>query len=138
MSDYDLLTKFMKLPESEVEKIIARNKIQKLEDLKIQVIGQNPQLLGIGSPSPDNPEAEMGTEAGGPNPMLSPDQEAGENPEENQEQPAEEQPEQKESESKPEANLPDFTDEDAKKYDLEIQTYNQSMDREEIDWSEES
>lgn len=137
MSDYDLLTKFMKLPESEVEKIIARNKIQKLEDLKIQVIGQNPQLLGIGTPSSDDPNKEIGTESGGPNPMISPD--------ENADQAQEEQPEEQETPDQnnqeiqqPTEELPDYSDEDAKKYDLEIQSYDQSMDREEIDWSEES
>ena len=50
ISDFDLLTRFMKIPEDEAERIISRNKIQKLEDLKMQIIGQNPQLLGVGTP----------------------------------------------------------------------------------------
>lgn len=136
MSDYDLLTKFMKLPANEVEEIISRNKIQKLEDLKIQVIGQNPQLLGIGTPSAENPEEpEMGTDSEGPNPMLSPE-ETGEPKESDLGQ--EEIEKQPTPQSKTGSILPDFSDEDAKKYDLEIQDYDKSMDREEIDWSEES
>ena len=50
MSDYDVLTKWMKYSPEEAEKMITRNKIQKLEDLKLQVVAQNPSMLGVGMP----------------------------------------------------------------------------------------
>lgn len=132
MSDFDLLTRFMKIPEDEAERIISRNKIQKLEDLKMQIIGQNPQLLGVGTPGSDQGGAEIGSEPGGPTPNL----EVGD------EQPEAEEPEDDaggEAE-KPAGGtpLPDPSDEEIKKYDLGMEDYSRSMDREEIDWSEEN
>lgn len=136
MSDYDLLTKFMKIPEKEAERIISRNKIQKLEDLKIQIIGQNPQLLGVGTPSTnESGGVEMGAEMGGPTPNLE-DQIQGEQPEgtETEELPQEPQ-EAQETVSAP--VLPDPSEEDIKKYDLGIENYTKIIDSEDIDWSEE-
>lgn len=46
MSDYDILTKFMKYPENEAKEMLTRLKLQKLEDLKLQVLAQNPQIMG--------------------------------------------------------------------------------------------
>jgi len=68
MSDFDILTKWMKYDEEETKKMLARLKIQKLEDLKLQIVAQNPTLLGVGLPGVE--ETEIGTEPGGPNPML--------------------------------------------------------------------
>jgi len=133
MSDFDLLTKYMKIPQDEAERIVARNKIQKIEDLKIQIIGQNPQLLGVGTPGPQSGEPEMGTEAGGPTPNLELSQEQPQ--EETPEEPSE-QPEQEETQSKPEP-LPEPSEEDIKKYNLGIEDYSRTIDSEEIDWSEE-
>jgi hypothetical protein len=55
MSDYDILTKWLKYSEDEAKKMLARLKIQKLEDLKLQIIAQNPtssasacMVLGFG------------------------------------------------------------------------------------------
>jgi hypothetical protein len=48
MSDYDILTKLIKYPGNEAKAMIERMKIQKLEDIKLQVLAQNPQILGIG------------------------------------------------------------------------------------------
>lgn len=135
MSDYDLLTKYMKMPEEEAQRVISRNKIQKLEDLKIQIIGQNPQLLGVGTPAAQSNEPEMGTESGGP--VANLEDQGGEG---QGEQPAEENPagqEEAPQEKTPVAELPDPTEDDIKKYDLGMQDYSRTIDSEEIDWSEE-
>jgi hypothetical protein len=47
MSDYDLLTKWFKYPGDDAKEILARLKCQKLEDLKLQILAQNPSILGI-------------------------------------------------------------------------------------------
>ena len=135
MSDYDLLTKFMKVSEEEAEKIVSRNKIQKLEDLKIQIIGQNPQLLGVGTPPAQGNEMEMGAEAGGPSPNLEDQMGGQQTPPEEQEQPQEAEPQEPETEINVE--LPEPSEEDIKKYDMGMEDYSKVLDREEIDWSEE-
>jgi hypothetical protein len=61
----------MKYPEDEAKIMLARLKIQKIEDLKLQIIAQNPQLLGVGIPSDD--EQQVGAEAGLGQPMLGGD-----------------------------------------------------------------
>lgn len=141
MGDFDLLTKFMKFPEDEAERIISRNKIQKLEDLKIQIIGQNPQLLGVGTPSAEGNEPEMGTEMGGPTPNLE-DMTADnqlEDPSGGVGQGVQpEQPEQGSEEGNISSSLPEPSDEDIKKYDLGLEDYGKVIDSEDIDWSEES
>lgn len=71
MSDFDILTKWMKYTEDEAKEMLARLKVQKLEDLKLQILAQNPQLLGVGVPSQG--EQEVGTEPGGPGPNLGPE-----------------------------------------------------------------
>jgi hypothetical protein len=71
MADYDIMTKWLKYSDEEAKKMLARLKIQKLEDLKLQIIAQNPTLLGVGLPGEN--ETEVGTEPGGPSPMLGPD-----------------------------------------------------------------
>ena len=71
MSDFDIGTKILKYSEDETEEMQARMKVQKLEDFKLQVLAQNPELLGVGTPGTE--ENEMGTQAGGPSPMLGPD-----------------------------------------------------------------
>lgn len=69
MADWDIMVRILKYTEDEAEEMLARLKIQKLEDLKLQVLAQNPQLLGIGIPGQDaQPGQELGAEAGGPNP----------------------------------------------------------------------
>jgi hypothetical protein len=75
MSDFDILTKWMKYPDDEAKIMLARLKIQKIEDLKLQIIAQNPQLLGVGLPSDD--EQQVGAEAGLGQPMLGGDPMAG-------------------------------------------------------------
>lgn len=150
MSDFDILTKWMKYSEEDAKNMLARLKIQKLEDLKLQIIAQNPALLGVGLPGPN--ETEIGTEPGGPNPMLGPagepnvssvpegapqeglppgvtgmrkymDDEQQQNPEQNQD-------------STGNVMLPTPSPEDIKKYNLDIQDFEKEMDEEEIDASE--
>lgn len=135
MSDFDILCKWMKYSEDEVLEMLSRNKIQKLEDLKLQIIGQNPQLLGVGTPGEEG-EPQMGTEAGGPNPMLGPEgqpppggEETGGTP-----MPAEQPPQGGAGGAS--AALAEPTPEEIKKYDLEIQNYASQIDDEEVDFSE--
>jgi hypothetical protein len=133
MSDFDLLTRYMRMSEEEAERVISRNKMQKLEDLKIQIVGQNPQLLGVGMPGSDAGEQEMGAEIGGPTPDIAPGDDQPETT-------AEPQPEEKSGVAGGEpipSELPEPTEEDLKKYDMGMQDYSRSIDREEIDWSEE-
>lgn len=135
MSDFDLLTRYMRLSEEDAERVISRNKIQKLEDLKIQIVGQNPQLLGVGVPGADSEGPEMGAEMGGPTPDIG-----GEEPPQNMEGPQSGEDQQESPEEDQEAvpaELPDPSDEDIKKYDLGIQDYSRVVDSEDIDWSEE-
>jgi hypothetical protein len=134
MSDYDLLTRFMKISEDDAERIISRNKMQKLEELKIQIIGQNPQLLGVGTPGQPS-GTEIGTEPGGPNPMIgleSPDQA------ETQEMPENPEVSPQDSEMDSGVELEEPSEEDIKKYNLDIEDYDKTIDDEEIDWSEEN
>jgi intein/homing endonuclease len=142
LSDYDILTKWMKYPEDEAKEMIARMKIQKLEDLKLQVLAQNPQLLGVGIPGMG--EQEISAQPGGPNPMLGPDQQMppGGPPAGPEGPPPEVAPQSMEkSEPAPEPQsqakpLPNPTDDDIIKYDLELQDYDQDQDYEEPDYSE--
>lgn len=176
MSDFDIMTKWLKYPEEEAKKMLARLKIQKLEDLKLQIIAQNPTLLGVGLPGPS--ETEMGTEPGGPSPMLGPDGAAGGPPaggppgappggpmagpggappggpqgmrkymgtgNDDQQQggdpmggaPVPGGPQQGPPAPNSGAALPDPSDEDIRKFDLEIKDFEKEMDEEEIDYSE--
>lgn len=161
MSDYDIMTKFLKYPEEEVQKMLARLKMQKIEDLKLQIIAQNPALLGVGLPGPD--DMEMGVEPGGPSPMLGPDAppQPGQPPaapppppggpqgmkkfmdaEEDGEDPAagamatspDRGPNPMSGTGNP---IPEASEDDIRKFNLDIQTFEKEMDEEEIDRSEE-
>jgi len=135
MGDFDLLTKFMRFSEDEAERIMSRNKVQKLEDLKIQIIGQNPQLLGVGTPSSNSAGPEMGAEAGGPTPNLDAGMGGEQPPADGQQDEAPAEPSEKET-GEP-AALPDPTEEEIKKYNLGLEDYTKTMDDEDVDWSEE-
>lgn len=146
MSDFDILTKWMKYPEDEAKKMLARLKIQKLEDLKLQIIAQNPQLLGVGLPGPD--EEEVGTELGGPSPMLGGEGEQPEAPPEGAKGMRKYMDDGGDDmEATPQAGnapqtgegipLPEPDKEDIKKYNLEIEDFAKEMDDEEIDRSTE-
>jgi hypothetical protein len=45
MSDYDILTKYCGATEEEAQEMVSRMKIQKLTDLKLQIMAQNPTGL---------------------------------------------------------------------------------------------
>jgi intein/homing endonuclease len=143
MADFDILVKWMKYTEDEANEMISRMKIQKLEDLKLQVLAQNPQLLGVGVPGAG--EQEMGTEPGGPNPMLGPPQQQQMPPEGQQMSPQGQQPPPmppppQEGGMMPSAKqakpLPEPTDEEISMYDMEIQDYDAEQDAEDVDYSE--
>ena len=159
MADWDLLIKYGKFTPDEADEIVARNELQKAKDLKIQLIAQNPQLLGVGLPGAD--EEEIGTDGAGPNPMLGggnmggatppiPDAgmagangPAGATPAGGGMPPAggagpalnlvsgRGKPDENTS-----VNFGDADPDDIKKYDLDIEDYEQEMDQEDIDYSE--
>jgi hypothetical protein len=134
MSDFDIMTKILKYNEGDTEEMLARLKVQKIEDLKLQVLSQNPQLLGVGIPGQEGGnQQELGAEAGGPSAMPSPEGgEEGAPPPELPE--SNEPPAEKENAAEP-ANIPEPDSEDVKKYDLEIQNYDSDSDKEDIDYS---
>lgn len=68
MADLDVLIEVLKLPTDKAKEIVARSTVQKLQDVKLQILSQNPQLLGIAMPGQGG--TEMGAEAGGPTPMM--------------------------------------------------------------------
>lgn len=139
MSDFDIMTKILKYGEEETEEMLARLKLQKLEDLKLQILSQNPQLLGVGIPGQQQSNQEIGTGPEGPNNMIAPD----ESQEQQQGTPGEAPPEGDQSQGAPEGpeqsaqpvSLEDPTEEDIKKYDLELQSYESEQDVEDIDYS---
>ena len=149
MADYDIVTKILKFSEDEADEMLARLKLQKLEDLKLQVLAQNPQLLGVGIPGADSGgQGELGAEAGGPG--MSPDPMAGGDPmaaaagggagapppPTATASGADETPDADPNSKAPEgANIPEPEADDIKKYDLEIQDYESEQDREDIDYS---
>jgi len=144
MADYDILTLWMKYSEDETKKMLARNKIQKLEELKMQIIAQNPRLLGTGVPGQD--DEEVSTDPSEENPMLGgagedeqppPDAGGGE---------GEAPPDMSKPPMKPGGGnsgkgmpgmaVPTPSDEDVRKYNLQIKDYSFDQDREEHDFSE--
>lgn len=150
MSRYDALVEIGKYTPEAAREIASRAKAQAIEDMKIQVMGQNPIMLGLGQPG--GMSQEMGGEAGGPNPMLGgDDQQQGNQPppdqsSENQQDtsgdnkpppPGGEQVDKSgpagkrgRSEGNP---LPEPSEEDIKKYDLDIRDFSKEKDEEEID-----
>jgi hypothetical protein len=140
LSDYDIYIEIFKYSEDVAMEKLARKKIQQLEDLKLQVLAQNPALLGVGIPGQENSQQELGSEPGGPNFTPQPEEQPG------QQQPEPETPDQGNQENqnqgnpgeKPppeEFNLPEPEKDDLKKYDLEIQNYENDMDAPNIDYS---
>lgn len=136
MPDFDIYTRILKYSEEDTQKILGRLKIQKLEDLKLQVLAQNPAYLGIGIPGDDQSQPELGTEPGGPstNPM---EEMPGQTPPD-QGMPPEQAPAQQPMEGTPEGiEIPDPSESDIKKYNLEILNYESEQDYEEPDYSVE-
>lgn len=141
MSDYDVHVRYLHHTEDETQEMIARLKIQKLEELKLQVLAQNPQLIGVGIPNQQGGDQEMGAQAGGPNPMLGGDPAAGgaappglaaEEPPEGDQGPGGATAPPQSPQGIP---LPEPEEEDILRYDLEIQDYEAEQDAEDIDYS---
>lgn len=136
MADFDILVKWMKYSEEEAKLMLARLKLQKLEDLKLQIIAQNPQLLGVGMPGPD--EDQMSSEPGQDNPMPG-----GMPPEEPPMggdmggMPPEGGPPMGGPPKGPGPSLPNPSQEDLKKYNLDINDFASEQDEEEVDLSQE-
>lgn len=135
MSDFDIMTKILKYGEEETDEMLARLKVQKLEDLKLQILAQNPQLLGVGIPGQEQSGQEIGAGPEGPNNMISPD---GEQQQplglEDQSDSDSQTPQEPDQSAQPVA-LEDPSEEDIKKYDLELQGYESEQDTEDIDYS---
>jgi intein/homing endonuclease len=136
MSDRDLLIRYLHLSEEEAQQIESRNMIQKLQELKLQIISQNPQLAGVGVPGQPNGEQEIGAEAGGPNPTPGEEQTPEQTPPESPSETPEQGGQTKPTSSKG-VPLPEPEEEDIKRFDLGIQTYNRDVDAEDIDFSEQ-
>jgi hypothetical protein len=163
MADYDILTKWLRYSDNEAKQMLARLKMQKIEELKFQIIAQNPIITGVGTPGQGEPE--MGTEPGGPSPMLGPDAGMGGPPAPPGQPPAGGMPPpgpppmgmrkfmddeddggmgapvpspgpQGPAPQNSGAALPEPTPEEIKKYDLDIIDFEKEMDEEEIDYSE--
>lgn len=136
MGDFDVLTRWMMYSEEEAQAIISRSNIQKYQDAKLQILMANPALMGVGMPGQG--EQELGSEAGGPNPMLSPggDQPPPEENGENSNPPTEPTSDKDQTMNPSGVSLPDPSPEEVKKYDLEIQGYSKEQDLEDIDYSE--
>jgi hypothetical protein len=144
MADYDIMIKILKYSEDETDEMLARLKLQKLEDLKLQVLAQNPILMGVGIPGAQPEGQELGADAGGPGAMPQPDPMAAGAGAGSPPPPptatasgADETPDQDPSGQKPPegAAIPEPEEEDIKKFDLEIQDYEAEQDKENIDFS---
>jgi hypothetical protein len=131
ISDFDLLRNWMHYTEEETKDILARSKLQKLEDARLQVLQQNPQLLGVGIPSQE--DEEVGASEEGPNKQLEVPSEA----------PPEGAPPAMGGAEAPQPSapstsvepLPEPSEEDIEKYDLSIQDYASEEDMESQDYS---
>jgi hypothetical protein len=132
ISDYDILNKWMQYSESEAKILIGRMKMQKVEDAKLQIMAQNPALLGVGIPSQQESEnnQEIGATPEGPNQEISPDMQTNMS----QETPPEsgEIPTQQPQTATPPV-IPKATEEDIEKYDMRIMNYSAEEDIEEVD-----
>lgn len=139
LSDLDLLMDVMHYQEDEAKEKVARSMIQKLQELKLQVMSQNPQLLGIAMP--EAAPNEMGAAPGGPTPQQMPGQENSELPPGGKEMDAGGEGQEAGSAAmdtygQPEAPpqgtpIPDASEDDIRQYDLEIFDLSQGMDEEE-------
>ena len=138
MSDYDIYINWLKYSQDQTDEMLGRLKIQKLEELKIQVLSQNPQLLGVGVPKEDSSEeTELGTEPGGPAANLEAPSEAPTS----ETQPQEGSPENQAEDAPKDSNaqpLSEPSEEDIEKYGLKIRDYETEMDEENPDYSVES
>lgn len=143
-SDYDILTTIFKYSESKAREIMSRAKVQQLEQARLQVILSNPEMFGIGIPSDEENSTQIGTDEMGPNPQLGDELSGNENEfsgsdlsqSDGNEEKLSLNPPQSQSNEMNTEMLPEPSDDDIRKYDLEIRNYAQEEDREEIDFSE--
>lgn len=137
MSDFDIMTRVLKLGEEETEEMLARLKLQKLEDLKLQILAQNPQLLGVGIPGQDQSGKEVGAGPEGPNNMIAPDESGAQAPQDQggQDNTQTDQSTQEPNQGAQPVSLENPSEDDIKKYDLELQGYESEQDAEDIDYS---
>lgn len=150
MADFDIYKLIFKYTEDEIDEMLARLKLQKLEDLKLQVMAQNPALLGVGIPGQEGAGGqELGAEAGGPAPALAPDPMGGMGapalapdpmgappPAADAPQTPDMAPPAPEAQKTPEGQeLEEPEEEDIKKFDLELQDYESEQDFEDRDRS---
>jgi hypothetical protein len=140
MSDFDILTMWLGYSEEKSKVLVARMKMQKLEEAKLQVLSQNPALLGVGIPSDQDPQQQqqnqIGTTPEGPNNEITPEglPQPPQQPEGGTGAPTAGMPEERQAaEAVP---LREPTEEDLIKYDLEIQNYASEEDYESGDDSE--
>lgn len=144
MADYDILTRILEFDEDEAKEMVSRMKAQKMEELQLQALGANPELLGINTPEQEG--TELGTQPGGPSPMIGGPE--GEAPPEGEQPPVEGMPPGEEATPEGEGGeevapspatqtvsveIPEPSEEDIKKYDLEIIDYSRDLDVEEVD-----
>lgn len=140
ISDYDIFRDVLGLDERTSQDYVARMKQQKLEDLRLTVMGQNPGLLNLGTED-EAIKKEIGVDASGPSERLPP-------PEEGQGQqaapPGGEEAGPSAPPAVPEGQQPPIegtpitepTREDIVKYDLRIRIADESRsDDEEVDRS---
>lgn len=149
LADYDILIDYLKVPQEEAKKKLSRLKLQKIEDVKLQIVSSNPRLVGIGNPAGEN-EDSISTEPAADNPMLGgqppppdggmppPDGQppmGGQPPPDGGMPPPEGQPpmESPQGQATP---LPEPEEEDIKRFNLDIKDYAKEMDQEEHDFSE--
>lgn len=139
MADFDIMTKVLKYSPDDTDEMLARLKIQKLEDLKLQVLAQNPQLLGVGIPAEQQQGSEIGAEPGGPTNMPTPEgmgaEQGGLPPSPEQAPPVGAEKQEPNVQGAEMATLPEPTEDDIKRYNLEIQDYEIEQDKESIDFS---
>jgi len=145
MSDYDIYVSWLGYDKQETKEMLSRLKIQKLEDLKLQIIGQNPGLLGVGVPE-NNDIQEIGAVPGitDSNIEVPKEQSSDGLTDSEQSDQADFQKGQSEEQNdeidgeKPTKSLPIPDKDKLKKYGLEITDYENDMDYEDQDFSIES
>lgn len=139
ISDFDIFRDILDLDEKTAQDYVARMKQQKLEDLRLTVMGQNPGMLGLGTED-EAITKEIGVDASGPSDRLPPPEE----------QPDQQPPDQQPPGGDPAAGqqppgspppvegtpIAEPTREDIEKYDLRIRIQDESRSEdEEVDRS---
>lgn len=146
-SDYDLLTKWLKYGHEETLEMIARNKLQKIDDARLEILKSNPSLMGVGVPGEEEEDSkdEIGTTPGGPSPQIG--GEMGDQPETPEQQAMlgmrdEEQEKEQKSLSNDSSgessadNLYEPTPEELESYGFDTQDVSKEIDHEEGEYND--